>query len=500
MAVRDRNLFAWQAYVITMSFVSVGLLLGMFFLWRSYSDLNKRLDDKEAELATARTAFTTSEARVDRLLSMVGVGGKTENELNEEAARFATDEKLAAVEKEFAEQMKLFAPGVSGGGERNLMKLPKYLIDTVRLRNEDIDKARERETQLLAEKTATLQRETQARETAEAAQKAAEADLAATRAQNAAAIATLNGEKKQVLDSYDSYKKTFDSQLAALSGKNQELTAANTTLSETVEIKMDELTKFTNLSFAQPQGEVIRTHSGGTMVWIDLGRDDGLREGVAFTVIDESSINTSEAKGKAHLVITRVIEDSPHLSQAKVTDYNPTQPIMTGDKVFSPAWRPGRTTGFALLGEMDINGDHKDDVSDLRELIRRSGGKVDAEMDSKGNVVAGLPGMTPNTVYLVLGTDLGVIKGDDPQDLAKQAAYGKFLDESRRNGIMQISMDKLLGYLKADQTQKVVPLGDRMQGKDFPAEAKHKPPNSRGSVSEIFKARGPSTPRSAATP
>ena len=29
MAVRDRNLFEWQAYVITMAFLSVGLLLGV---------------------------------------------------------------------------------------------------------------------------------------------------------------------------------------------------------------------------------------------------------------------------------------------------------------------------------------------------------------------------------------------------------------------------------------------------------------------------------------
>ncbi len=500
MAVRDRNLFAWQAYVITMSFVSVGLLLGMFFLWRSYSDLNKRLDDKTTELTTASTAFATEEARVGRLLSMVGVGGKTENELNEEAAKFANDEKLAAVEKEFAQMMRLFAPGVTGGSERNLMKLPKYLIDTVRLRNEDIDKARERETQLLAEKTATLQRETQAREAAEVAQKAAEADLAANRAQNAEAIATLNAEKKEVLDSFASNKKTFDTRIATLSGKNQQLATANATLTETVDKKMDELTKFTTLSFADPQGKVISTADGGTMVWVNLGRDDGLREGVAFTVIDESTVNTSEAKGKAHLVITRVIEDSPHLSQARVTDYNPTQPIMTGDKVFSPAWRPGRTIGFALVGEMDINGDFKDDIAEVRQLILRSGGKVDAEMDSKGNVAANLSGMTPNTEFLVLGTDLGIIKGENREDLAKQAAYERFRAEARRNGIMQISVDKLLGYLKADQAQKVVPLGDRIQGKDFPAEYNHKPLSSRGSVSDIFQPRRPATARTADTP
>ncbi len=493
MAVRDRNLFAWQAYVITMSFVSVGLLLGMFFLWRSYSDLNKRFEEKDTQLTTARTEFTTSEARVERLLSMVGYGEKTQEELEQEAARFATDEKLGPVEKEFAQQMNLFAPNVDAS-EKNLMKLPKYLLDTVRVRNEDIDKAREREAQLLADKTATLQRETKAREDAELAQKKAEADLAATRQQHAEAIAKLNAEKKQTLDSFASFKKEFDTQIVALTAKNRELNDANSTLTETVEKKMDELTEYTNLDFANPQGKVIRTANGGNMVWINLGRDDGLREGVAFTIIDESAVNTSEAKDKAHLIVTRVVEDHPHLSQARVTDYNPRDPIMVEDKVFSPAWRPGRTIGFALVGEMDVNGDYKDDIQQVRELISRSGGKIDAEMDSKGNTVPNLPGMNPNTAFLVLGSDLGVFKGDSTEELAKQAAYERFRAEARRNGIIQISLDKLMGYLKADQAQQVVPLGDRIQGKDFPAKAATKPLTSPGKVSEIFQPRRPIGP------
>ncbi len=493
MAVRDRNLCAWQAYVITMSFVSVGLLLGMFFLWRSYSDLNKRFEEKNTQLATATTEFQTSEARVDRLMSMAGYGEKTQDEMKEAAGRFASDEKLGPVEKEFAEQMNLFAPNVNAS-EKNLMKLPKYLLDTVRLRNEDIDKARAREVQLLAEKTATLQRETQARETAESALKKAEADLAATRQQHVEAIAKLNVEKKEAFDSFDAYKKTFDSQLSTLSSKNRELTDANSTLAETVEKKMDELTEYTSLDFANPQGKIIRTADGGTTVWINLGRDDGLREGVTFTVIDESTVNTSQAVGKAQLVVTRVIPDHPHLSQAKVADYNPRNPIMVEDKVFSPAWRAGRETGFALVGEMDINGDYKNDIQEVRDLILRSGGKVDAEVDSKGAVVPNLPGMTPNTRFLVLGTDLGIIKGVGPEELAKQAAYEKFRAEARRNGVIQISLDALLGYLKADQGQRVVPMGDRIQGKDFPAQQQRTPPVSTGNVSEIFKPRRPVTP------
>ncbi len=491
MAVRDRNLFAWQAYVITMSFISVGLLLGMFFLWRSYSDLSKKYDAQATQLTTAQTEFQTAEAQRARLLTMVGQGeGGTQDELNEAAARFAADPLLGPVEKEFAEQMNLFAANVAPS-EKNLIKLPKYLLETIRARNEDIDKARKLEAQLLAEKTATLQRETKARQDAEAAQKKAEADLAATRDQHKLAIEALNNEKKEAFDNYDKYKAFFDTQLATLRKENEKLSAEKGTLTETVSKQMDELNEFKNLDFSSPQGKIVNTSNGGTVVWIDLGRDDGLREGTAFTVIDESSVNASDAKDKAHLVVTRVIEDHPHLSQARVTDYSTTRPILKEDKIFSPAWRPGRTVGFALVGEMDINGDYKDDVNDVRELIRRSGGKIDAEMDSKGNKVPGLPGMTPNTGFIVLGSDLGVPKENDANSLAKQANYEKFLAEARQNGVVQISVDKLMGYLKADSSQRVTAMGNRIQGKDFPVDAKEKPPVSLGKVSDIFQKRQP---------
>jgi hypothetical protein len=490
MAVRDRNLFAWQAYVITMAFVSVGLLLGMFFLWRSYSDLSKKYDDQSTQLSTARSEFQTSEGRVDRLLSMMGVGENTEQELNDMASRFAADEKLAEIEKEFQVQMNLFDPNVAAS-EKNLMKLPKYLLDTVRARNNDIDAAREREAKLLADMTATVQRESKARQDAEAAQKKAEADLEDTRQKHAAAIAKLNSEKEEALKKFDAYKNVIDQQMARVSAENRQLKDENQKQAETIATQMDIINQFRNPDFAAPQGEIIKTANGGTTVWVNLGRDDGLREGVPFSVIDESAVNISEAVPKAKLVVMRVIKDHPHMCMAKVTDYNPSQPIVTGDKVYSPAWRPGRTVGFALVGMMDWNGDRRDDAEQVREKIRQSGGQIDAEMDSKGNVIANLPGMSPNTSFLVTGSDLNLSAGATPEQQAKAEQYAKFIAEARTYGIQQISLDKLMGYLKVEATDRTVPLGSRISGQDFPIRPAVSPPTSNGDVSEIFQKRSP---------
>lgn len=490
MAVRDRNMFAWQAYVITMAFLSVGLLLGMFFLWRSYSDLSKRFEDQGTQLTTARSEFTTSDGRVDRLLSMLGYGNNTDAELTEMANQFAADEKLSQVETDFAEQMKLFPPG-QPVSEKNLLKLPKFLLDTIRLRNEQIDSARERELKMQADLTQTVQRETAAREAAVTAQKAAEADLESARQAFAAERTKLNNEKEEAIAKFDAYKQDFDRQLQQLRSTNQQLTADNAAQAETIQTQMEIINEFRNPDFAAPQGEIVRVANAGTNVWINLGKDDGLREGVPFSVIDESEINISEATPKAKLVVVRVVAE--HLCQARVTNYNPRNPVLTGDKVYSPAWRPGRTVGFALVGMMDMNGDRKDDVEQIRELIRISGGVIHEEMDAKGNRSG--EGMTPNTSFLVLGTDLALPANASPelraQQQAKATTYAKFIAEARQKGIIQISLDKLMGYLKTEGSDRTVPLGNRIRGEDFPIRSGGNPPTSTGSVSDIFTPRSP---------
>ena len=65
MAVRDKNLVAWQAYVITMAFISVGLMLGMFFLYRTYADTAKKSADMSTKYNEALTEAKKSESRRD---------------------------------------------------------------------------------------------------------------------------------------------------------------------------------------------------------------------------------------------------------------------------------------------------------------------------------------------------------------------------------------------------------------------------------------------------
>ncbi|MEM8733363.1 MAG: hypothetical protein AAGG44_04030 [Planctomycetota bacterium] len=489
MAVRDRNMFAWQAYVITMAFVSVGLLLGMFFLWRSYSDLSTRFADSETAKQTAQGEYTTSQRRVARLLSMMGKGSYTEADLQQMSEEFKNDAELAPIEADFEEAMKLFPPN-QPANEKNLVELPKFLIDNIRIRNQQIESARARELQLQAELAATVDRETKAREDAVTKQKAAESDLATARQEHTASINRLNAEKDEAVAKFSAYRQSMDKKLDAARANIISLTAERDKLQATNDELSERVQQFIDPDFAAPQGSIVRVADGGTKLWIDLGSADGLRAGVPFSVIDEADINISKATPKAKITVLKVVDK--HLAYAQLEEnLDFRNPVVTGDKIYSPAWRPGRKVGFALVGMMDINGDRRDDIAQVRELIRLSGGVIDEEMDSK-NTRTG-PGMSPQTQFLVLGTDLEISENASAdvraQQQAKAKQYQDFLREARQNGIIQISLEKLMGYLKSDNSDRTVPLGRRIQGQNFQQRALTTPPVSRGTTSFTPRSR-----------
>lgn len=475
MAVRDKNLVAWQAYVITMAFISVGLMLGMFFLYRTYADTAKRSAEMSTQLAEAGTKYQKSESRVRRLKSMLGYGEHTKEELEAMAQEMANDEALGVVEKDFAEQMKVFAKS-DKDTDKNLLKLPKFLMDTLRQRNGEIDRARKRETEIQKEQTDTLARETAAREDAQKKFAQASQDLEAERVKHAKQIETLNNEKDAITKQFADNKAAFDKKLASLSATIATLDANSKKQLAVIADQLEQIQKFREDDFAAPQGEITRLADAGKAVWLNIGSADGLQEGVPFSVIASDTTKVSKATPKARLTITNVT--GPHSSQATVTDLNYKNPILTGDKVYSPAWRSGRTVGFALVGSMDYDGNFQDDSEMIKNLIRASNGRVDAVLDTK----LALEGkITTGTAFIVMGADTGGEGANLSADqVAKNQKYNAFIKEAKSLGATQMSLENLMGYLKPKNSDRIQSLGNRISGGDFPIEKAKNPPVSTG--------------------
>ena len=148
----------------------------------------------------------------------------------------------------------------------------------------------------------------------------------------------------------------------------------------------------------RPSGEITWVSLPNKMVWINRGRADALQRQTKFTVYSADSTDAAKAVKKGTVEVTRIEGD--HMAQARILDDKLADPIMAGDKVFTPLWSPGQQNHFALTGIMNLDGDGRNQLSAVRGMINENGGAVDCELDEQGHKQGQI---TANTRYLVVG-------------------------------------------------------------------------------------------------
>ena len=135
----------------------------------------------------------------------------------------------------------------------------------------------------------------------------------------------------------------------------------------------------------------------GKTTWINLGWADGLRRLTSFSVYPAASVDLKKATEKASVEVSQVLGD--HLAEARITKDSDTDPILPHDKIATSVWSPGDRRHFALAGTMDLHGDGRNSIKEVRNIIVMGGGVVDAEQDGKRIVGQ----ITIHTNCLVLG-------------------------------------------------------------------------------------------------
>jgi hypothetical protein len=238
-------------------------------------------------------------------------------------------------------------------------------------------------------------------------------------------------------------------------------------------------------------GKVTRVDQRLKSVWINVGWEEGLKQQVSFTVLPAGE-NNVEAIAKAKIEVTEVV--GPHLATARIVEDDPRNPIVTGDKVFSPAWEAGEVQHFALVGLMDLDGDGSNDRQKVRGIIELNGGVIDAELTDEGKVLG--PGVSVKTDFLVLG--------ERPTDAAAKNKgekfldnYAKLIDQAEKSGVQSIKVDVLMRQIGYDADLRTVPLGKDARPEDFQPRYPGLAPKSTGNVSE-FRSPPPAAGKKAA--
>lgn len=483
MAVRgDRNLVAWQAYVIVMSIVAVGLIVGLGISIAGHSNTQRSMDDAINRSRTAEDTTRKLTTESERLKAMLGQRQFTEAEWDQ-MKKSGGDAQGEALQAQFDKDMSLF--GINEPVQnRSYPKLVETLMRELRDRNLQIDGANRSQADLVKKTNSTVKNETDARKAAEDRADQREKELEVARAdyklkldENLAKIDEIKAKQDESQRLYEAEKAKLTANIGELTKRLNEKILLNEKLNKRIrELEGEE--------FQMAQGTIVNTFEGGNVVWVNLGSADGLRVGVKFGIVDPGVTKLKEARPKAHLEISEVL--GPSLARGKVISGNLQVPVVKNDLVYSVVWQKGRKTQFALMGKMDMNGDGLDDRETLKEMIIQGGGIVTEDLGPDGKSSGR---MTVDTNWLVVGETYKVT-GTEELDGRQREFRSKFSDMQERAkelAVSQINLDKLLTWLQgAGQTERTVPQNASAAAAPLSGE-RRRPAAANGSVSELYQ-------------
>ena len=321
-----------------------------------------------------------------------------------------------------------------------------------------------------------------------AAAKAGE-DLAARTKQFDDDRGKLTQEKDELAKKLQASQKQAETAMSQLQAKLDEAMAVAGRLKNIVKDRTEQLETVKRTTFEEPDGKIRWVNQRNGTVWINLGQADYLGRQTSFSVYPQDTNDVSRATKKADIEVTQILGE--HLAEARIVSDSPANPIMPGDVIFTPIWRPGEQQHLALAGLIDVDNDGKSDLAAVLNLISMNGAVVDLYMDDNGKKVGKL---STNTRYLVLGKAPEVKPGDKP-DKAEDAVYATYsaiMKEADQLGIKTIPLHELLNRMGFRRETHVVRFGPGANPDDFRAQPPEGVPKvSTGTVSPLFQPRQP---------
>jgi len=424
-------------------FVMLTIVLGVttFLFYRQYDEADAKAKQNDKKATDAQTEVSNREVDIKDLKEIID----------------SRDAELAAVTEKSTKDREPYKKLEKDAADKlpSYHKVVQHLIKLLDDRQIALDNAQEENKKFKAEYKTRVATMTPQIEQAEQARDKARADQASDQAEFKKAREAFKKQQDEVAELLDKARKDSAAQLAKAEGKLQETEKQLTKAAEQNQENVKYIEGTRQETITTFCGQVKWVNLRNNTVWIDLGRADGLSRQTTFSVYAADAIDLSPAGKKASIEVTQI--QGEHSAEARIVEDKISDPIMPGDKIFSPIWSPGQRRHFALLGFMDLDGDGRSDLETVRNLITMNGGVVDYVLDESGEQGT----MSVNTRYLVKG-DPPNVKGGAAGDKKIDEYvkdYGKALKRAESLGVQTLALSDLLQRMGWKQPSSLIRFG-----------------------------------------
>lgn len=373
---------------------------------------------------------------------------------------FPEDALLDSLTPQFDEDKTRFGLGVDEASRAYKTMLQSVFEEKEKLvKNEANAKA---EVKSLKEKLLALESEKEAQVKAHlAALDKAKQDLADVQQKAKQQYDEISAKNNDIAKSMTDDRAKHAEELAKINADKTAVETANAKLERQVDKLREGLPEVDQ--FAQPaDGRVTWVNQRYGKVWIDLGSSDGLRPQVTFSVAAEGNADAEQAEKKGSIEVIRVLD--AHMAEAQITSDDAKNPILTGDRIYSQVWDRGRTVGFAVAGDIDLDKDGQDDLQRLKDIVAANSGRIDAAPNAAGALEGDLK---IDTRYLVLGK---YPDGTQARDEALRATWKTLSDDAERLGIETIPLEEFIKLMGWRIDNRSIAMDASSRNADFPPE------------------------------
>jgi len=450
---------AWQITAIIAIILVVVLIVPLVIMGRNFQTLVDQADQAKREKGEVAQKAATLEGEVTSLKTLID----------------KPDAALTGLQKTHVEDMEKAVPGEDNAIKTYHAAVTVLLedLDRVRREREEMQKRYDQlESDFNDEKSKNENVVAKIRADLDGARKTlnnTETIFFRSRAEYDQKLKNAQETQNTSLARVEREKFDLNERLQQVEIASRDIRDTNTTLAALLE-------DVRNPNVEYPAGKIISVDQQAGLAVVNLGSADGLLVRTMFSVYHSSITGLtfrtapvgrdpihcdvckreiSRDVSKASVEVMRIL--GPHRAEVRILDDILTDPIMVGDVVYSPIWKPGQKLRFALTAGMNLPGAVAGSEA-VRRLIESNGGVVDCWIeDYVENEEDYLQGAISDLTNFI------VVNEEAARDLNPEVARIQegLLASARNRAIKKISLGDLLSRMSWKNVTPVYTFGSQ---------------------------------------